>query len=54
MNVSVDLSEQSAAVLEAQARAAHMPPERCLSKIVARALRSQHPGETPEQSAGNP
>jgi len=52
MNVTIDLSEQSAAALEAQARAAHMPPERYLSKIVARALHSQHPGETLEQSAG--
>ena len=28
MNVTIDLSEQSAAVLDAQARAANMPPER--------------------------
>ena len=54
MNVTIDLSEQNAAALEAQARAAHMPPESYLSKIVARALHSQPPGETPEQSAGQP
>ena len=50
MNVTIELSEQNAAALEA--RAAHMLPERYLSKIVARALNSQHPGETPEHSAG--
>ncbi len=38
MNVTIDLSEQNAAALEAQARAAHMPPEHYLSKIVAQAL----------------
>jgi hypothetical protein len=54
MNMTIDLSEQTSAALEAQARAAHMPPERYLSKIVARALQSQHPGETPEHSAGQP
>lgn len=37
MNATIDLSEQNAAALEAQARAAHMPPESYLSKIVARA-----------------
>jgi len=31
MNATIDLSEQNAAALEAQARAAHMPPERCLA-----------------------
>jgi hypothetical protein len=54
MNVTIDLSEQNAAALEAQARAAHMPPERYLSKIVARALHSGHPGEKPEPSAEQP
>jgi hypothetical protein len=54
MNVTIDLSEQNAAALEAQARAAHMPPERYLSKIVARALHSRTPGETPEESAEQP
>ena len=54
MNVTIDLSEQNAAALEAQARAAHMPPEIYLSKIVTRALHSQSPGGTPEQSAGQP
>jgi len=54
MNATIDLSEQNAAALEAQARAAHMPHASYLSKIVARALHSQPPGETPEQSAGQP
>jgi hypothetical protein len=54
MNVTIDLSEQNAAALEAQARAAHMPTESYLSKIVAQALHSQLPGDTPEQSAGQP
>ena len=50
MIVTIDLSEQNAAALEAQARAAHMPPANYLSKIVARALHSRQPGdETPEQ-----
>jgi hypothetical protein len=31
-----------------------MPAESYLSKIVARALHSQQPGETREQSAGQP
>ena len=51
MNVTIELSEQTAAVLEAQARAAQTPPESYLSKIVARALHSQHPSETPEHFA---
>jgi hypothetical protein len=51
MNVTIELSEQNAAVLEAQARAAHMPPESYLSKIVVRALLSQHSGEPPEHFA---
>ena len=52
MNVTIELSEQNAAVLEAQARAAHMLPESYLSKIVVRALHSQHPSETPEHFSG--
>jgi hypothetical protein len=48
INVTIDLSEQNAAALEAQARAAHMPPESYLSKIVARALHCQPAGEMPE------
>ena len=32
MNVTIDLSEQNAAALEAQARAARMPPERYLKE----------------------
>jgi hypothetical protein len=54
MNMTIDLSEQNAAVLEAQARAAHMPPERYLSEIVAQALHGQRPGETSEKSDGQP
>jgi hypothetical protein len=52
MNMTIELSEQNAAALEAQARAAHMPPESYLSKIVVRALHDQHPGETPGPFAG--
>ena len=54
MNVTIDLSEQNAAALEAQARAAHMPPERYLSEIVARALHGEQPAEQlpkPKKSA---
>jgi hypothetical protein len=42
MNMTIDLSEQYAATLEAQARAAHMPTERYLAHIVTRALERQH------------
>jgi hypothetical protein len=42
MNLTIDLSEQDAAALEAQARAARMPAERYLAEIVARALERQH------------
>ena len=38
MDMTIDLSEHDAAVLEAQARAAHMSAERYLADIVARAL----------------
>jgi hypothetical protein len=41
MNLTIDLSEQNAAALEAQARAARMPAERYLADIVARALDRQ-------------
>lgn len=41
MDVTIDLSEHDAAVLEAKARAAHMPTERYLAAIVARALERQ-------------
>ena len=54
MNVTIDLSEQNAAALEAQARAAHMPPERYLSKIVERALHGDQPAKQtlkPKKSA---
>jgi len=52
--VTIDLSEQTAAALDAQARAAHMNPASYLSTIVARALHSQHPNATSEQSTGQP
>jgi len=42
MNLTIDLSEQNAAALEAQARAARMPAERYLAHIVARAIERQH------------
>jgi hypothetical protein len=42
MNLTIDLSEQKAAALEAQARAMNMPTERYLAQIVERALDSQH------------
>ena len=42
MNVTIDLSEQDAAALKAQAHATHMPIERYLAKIVQRALHPQH------------
>ncbi len=47
MNVTIDLSEQTAAALEAQARAAHMAPANYLSKIVAQALQGDQPAEQP-------
>lgn len=42
MNLTIDLSEQDAAALEAQARAARMSAEGYLAHIVARALGRQH------------
>ncbi len=42
MNLTIDLSEQNAAALEAQARAAQMPTERYLAQIVERALATKH------------
>jgi hypothetical protein len=42
MNLTIDLSEQDAAVLEAQARAARVPAEHYLARIVERALARQH------------
>lgn len=38
MNLTIELPEQKAAALEAQARAAHMPTERYLARIVEQAL----------------
>lgn len=42
MNLTIDLSEQNAAKLEAEARAARMPADHYLAKIVAHALESRH------------
>ncbi len=42
MDMIIELSDENAAVLASQARAARMPPERYLAQIVARALESQH------------
>jgi len=42
MNVTIDLSEQNAVALEAQARAAHMPTDRYLAHIIERALQRRH------------
>lgn len=42
MSLTIELPEQSVAVLEAQARAAGMPPDRYLSQIVTHALELQH------------
>jgi hypothetical protein len=42
MNLTIDLSEQNAAALEVQARAARMPAEHYLAHVVARALERQH------------
>jgi chromosomal replication initiation ATPase DnaA len=41
MNLTIDLSEENAAALEKQARAARMPAERYLAHIVAQALERQ-------------
>jgi hypothetical protein len=42
MNLTIDLSEQNAAELEAAAREARMPADRYLEKIVAHALETRH------------
>ena len=42
MNLTIDLSEQNAVELEAQARSACMPADRYLAEIVAHALESRH------------
>jgi hypothetical protein len=42
MNLTIDLSEQNAAELEAAAREARMPADRYLEKIVANALETRH------------
>ncbi len=41
MNLTIDLSDQNAAELEAEARAARMPADRYLAQIVAHALESR-------------
>jgi hypothetical protein len=46
MNLTIDLSEQNTATLEAQARAARMPANDYLSKIVARVLDHQRSRNT--------
>jgi hypothetical protein len=38
-NVTIHLSDRNAAALEAQARAAQMPPDRYLNQTVEQALR---------------
>jgi len=42
MNVTIGLTEENAAELEAQARAARMPADRYLAEVVAHALESRH------------
>jgi len=42
MNVTIGLTEEHAAELEAQARAARMPADRYLAEVVAHALESRH------------
>ena len=42
MSITIDLSEQNAAELEAAAREARMPADRYLEKVVAQALESRH------------
>ena len=54
MNVTIDLSEQNAAALEAQARAAHMLPESYLREIVERALHVHHSRTAHGQTQGQP
>ena len=41
MNLTIDLSDQNAAELEAQARAAHMQADRYLTQLVSRALETR-------------
>ncbi len=52
MDVTINLSEQNAAALEAQALAAHMPPERYLRDIVARALQNCELSTTAHRQTG--
>jgi hypothetical protein len=52
MDVTINLSEQNAAALEAQALAAHMPPESYLRDIVARALQDHQRSRSPHQQTG--
>jgi len=41
MNLTISLSEQNAAALKAQSRAARVPPEHYLAQTVARVLEGQ-------------
>jgi hypothetical protein len=54
MHVTIDLSDKHAAVLEAQARAAHMPKESYLREIVERALDGQPVHAAQGQPEGQP
>ena len=51
MNVTIDLSEQNAAALEA--RAAHMPPESYLSKTLRERLTASFPATRLNSPQGN-
>ena len=42
MSITIDLSEQNAAELEAAAREAQMPADRYLATIIAHALETRH------------
>jgi hypothetical protein len=52
--VTIDLSEQNATVLQAQARAAHMPPESYLREIIERALQGRPMPTADGQPEGQP
>ena len=54
MNVTIDLSDQDAAVLEAQARAAQMPAGIYLGKIVERVLHGRPSGESSAEQPRKP
>jgi len=52
MYVTIDLSDQKAAALKAQALAANMLPENYLRELIDRALHSGHTSPMPEGTAG--